>query len=207
MLANPSGLHSRPHCPYSSHFSLSSRCKLSLSPNCPCLINSRKSSKFRSLSWRFIVKSLAQEPQVSDSETLTADAPPTFPQPVSVKIPYGDRHVSFLLICTYYLFLLIFVLTFFFCVVLEIDMSLCCINIFQLHCVYLILIRNLNFAIIPMYFSRLVCGNMKCQFAIQIILVSKALNKINWTAKIQVQFRCIFVHSYVCIAQLMLLHV
>ncbi|KAJ0014489.1 hypothetical protein Pint_20716 [Pistacia integerrima] len=104
MLLNPSGLHSRPYYPHSSHFSLSSRCKLSLSPSCPCFINSKKSSKFRFLSLllsprnytgTFIVKALAQEHQVSDSETLTADAPPSFPQPVSVKIPYGDRHVPF----------------------------------------------------------------------------------------------------------------
>ncbi|XP_044499742.1 polyribonucleotide nucleotidyltransferase 1, chloroplastic isoform X2 [Mangifera indica] len=102
MLANSSGLPARPYYPHSSHFSPSSRCKLSLSPNCSCFANSTKSSKFISLSLllsaknyprKFSVKALAQEPRVSESETVATDAPPSFPQPVSVKIPYGDRHI------------------------------------------------------------------------------------------------------------------
>ncbi|KAI9186074.1 hypothetical protein LWI28_013516 [Acer negundo] len=96
MLANPSSLHTRPYSPHSSHFSLSNnRCKLSLSPNCPRLINSTNSSKFRSLSLllsrrkctrTFTVKALSTEPE-------SADAAPTFSEPVSVKIPFGDRDI------------------------------------------------------------------------------------------------------------------
>ncbi|KAK1583773.1 hypothetical protein Q3G72_026794 [Acer saccharum] len=96
MLANPSSLHTRPYSPHSSHFSLSNnRCKLSLSPNCPRLFNSTNSSKFRSLSLllsrrkctrTFTVKALSTEPE-------PADAAPTFSEPVSVKIPFGDRDI------------------------------------------------------------------------------------------------------------------
>ncbi|KAK3198188.1 hypothetical protein Dsin_021603 [Dipteronia sinensis] len=96
MLANPSSLHTMPYSPHSSHFSLSNnRCKLSLSPNCPRLFNSTNSSKFRSLSLllsrrkctrTFAVKTLSTEPE-------PADAAPTFSEPVSVKIPFGDRDI------------------------------------------------------------------------------------------------------------------
>ncbi|KAK2638338.1 hypothetical protein Ddye_026133 [Dipteronia dyeriana] len=96
MLANPSSLHTMPYSPHSSHFSHSSnRCKLSLSPNCPRLFYSTNSSKFRSLSLllsrrkctrTFTVKALSTEPE-------PADAAPTFSEPVSVKIPFGDRDI------------------------------------------------------------------------------------------------------------------
>lgn len=136
MLANSSGLPARPYYPHSSHFSPSSRCKLSLSPNCSCFVNSTKSSKFISLSLllsaknyprKFSVKALAQEPRVSESETVATDAPPSFPQPVSVKIPYGDRHVWPLLIFIYFFMILC-------CVLLGIAMPLCYINSFLFRC-------------------------------------------------------------------------
>ncbi|XP_006479183.2 polyribonucleotide nucleotidyltransferase 1, chloroplastic isoform X2 [Citrus sinensis] len=101
MLAtSPGGLHIRPYHPHSSHFSLSTRCKLSLSPNCPRFSTSQKSSKFRSLSLllsrrkyseRFSVRASATGPEVS--EPVLSDALPSFPQPVSVKIPFGDRQI------------------------------------------------------------------------------------------------------------------
>ncbi|KAK9201281.1 hypothetical protein WN944_016482 [Citrus x changshan-huyou] len=101
MLAtSPGGLHIRPYYPHSSHFSLSSRCKLSLSSNCPRFSTSQKSSKFRSLSLlfsrrkyseRFSVRASATGPEVS--EPVLSDALPSFPQPVSVKIPFGDRQI------------------------------------------------------------------------------------------------------------------
>ncbi|KAH9784674.1 polyribonucleotide nucleotidyltransferase 1 [Citrus sinensis] len=101
MLAtSPGGLHIRPCYPHSSHFSLSARCKLSLSSNCPRFSTSQKSSKFRSLSLllsrrkyseRFSVRASATGPEVS--EPVLSDALPSFPQPVSVKIPFGDRQI------------------------------------------------------------------------------------------------------------------
>lgn len=102
LAAHPSGLRCRPYYPHSSHFSLSSRCKHSLSSNSPRFLASGKSSKLCSLSLllsrrtyseRFTVKSSAAEPEVS--EPVANDAVPSFPQAVSVKIPFGDRHVSF----------------------------------------------------------------------------------------------------------------
>lgn len=102
MLAtSPGGLHIRPYYPHSSHFSLSARCKLSLSSNCPRFSTSQKSSKLRSLSLllsrrkyseRFSVRASATGREVS--EPVLSDALPSFPQPVSVKIPFGDRQVS-----------------------------------------------------------------------------------------------------------------
>lgn len=102
MLAtSPGGLHIRPYYPLSSHFSLSARCKLSLSPTCPRFSTSQKSSKFRSLSLllsrrkyseQFSVRASATGPEVC--EPVLSDAVPSFPQPVSVKIPFGDRQVS-----------------------------------------------------------------------------------------------------------------
>lgn len=98
MLANPSSLHRRPHCLHSSAFSLSNtRFKLSLSSNCPRFTSSRK-SKFPSLSLlfpnqrsnRFIARAL-EDSEVSESVII--DGLQAFSQAVSVKIPFGDRHI------------------------------------------------------------------------------------------------------------------
>ncbi|KAF5725748.1 polyribonucleotide nucleotidyltransferase 1 chloroplastic isoform X1 [Tripterygium wilfordii] len=97
MLANPSGLHSRPYCPHRSLFSLTSRrCNLFLSLNCPRFVSPHKpkpSSLSRILSRkcreRFGIRALV-DPDVS---SVVSDDAPFFPQAVSVRIPYGDRHI------------------------------------------------------------------------------------------------------------------
>lgn len=105
MLANPTSslLRNTPyyHPPTRRlHFSLAGWNKISFSAKCPPYFSSKTStSKLCSLSllWstssvnRFNVRALA-EPEVS--EPVPADASPVFPQPVSVKIPLGDRHIS-----------------------------------------------------------------------------------------------------------------
>ncbi|XVE62495.1 hypothetical protein DITRI_Ditri06bG0122400 [Diplodiscus trichospermus] len=105
MLANPSGLRSTPCYSHPSHFTFSSRSKLLLSPNCPRFLCSKKSSKFCSLSLllsingiggnRFSVKALA-ESGFSQPVAAAADSGvggSGFLQPVSVKIPFGDREI------------------------------------------------------------------------------------------------------------------
>ena len=102
MLANPSGLRSTPCYSQLSHFTFSNRCKLLLSPNCPRFLSSKKSSKFCSLSLllsrngvggnRFAVRASESIVAASDGGGGGASG---FLQPVSVKIPFGDREVSF----------------------------------------------------------------------------------------------------------------
>ncbi|XP_022718817.1 polyribonucleotide nucleotidyltransferase 1, chloroplastic-like isoform X1 [Durio zibethinus] len=107
MLTNPSGVRSTPCYSHPSYFTFSNRCKLLLSPNCPRFLSSKKSSKFCPLSLllprngvpsnRFAVRALA-EPEVSESDAAAADGcggagGSCFLQPVSVKIPFGDREI------------------------------------------------------------------------------------------------------------------
>jgi len=103
MLANPSTstLHHRPNYTHNPPCSLSNhRCKLSLSPNCPRFSNSAKSN-FSSLSLllsRRKRERLFTVVNAFEETSVAHDAPQSLPQPFSVKIPVGDRHVS-LLIC------------------------------------------------------------------------------------------------------------
>ncbi|XP_002525684.2 probable polyribonucleotide nucleotidyltransferase 1, chloroplastic [Ricinus communis] len=102
MLANPStsSLHTIPYHPQTSPSfsnSITTRCKLFLSPNCPRFIHS-SFSKFPSLSLllpckrgeRFSARAL-EDPEITES--VIVDGPQFFPQAVSVKIPFGDRHI------------------------------------------------------------------------------------------------------------------
>ncbi|XP_050213756.1 probable polyribonucleotide nucleotidyltransferase 1, chloroplastic [Mercurialis annua] len=102
MLANPSSSKITLHCPSSSSFTHStSRCKFFLSPNCPRSINS-SNSKFRSLSLLFpskikkrserITSRALEDSEIAQSVVIDGAHQP-FPQPVSVKIPFGDRHI------------------------------------------------------------------------------------------------------------------
>lgn len=108
MLANPSGVLSTPCYAQPSHFTFSGRCKLLSSfTNRPRFLSSKKTSKFCSLSLllsrdgvrcnRFSVKALA-EPEVSESVAAAAGGAGAggsgLLPPVSVKIPFGDREVS-----------------------------------------------------------------------------------------------------------------
>ena len=103
MLANPgtSTLHNRPNYTHIPPFSLTThRCKLSLSPNFPRFSNSAKSN-FYSLSLllsRRKRERLFTSVNAFEETSVAHDAPQSLPQPISVKIPVGDRHVS-LLIC------------------------------------------------------------------------------------------------------------
>uniref|UniRef100_A0A6M2EQ39 polyribonucleotide nucleotidyltransferase n=1 Tax=Populus davidiana TaxID=266767 RepID=A0A6M2EQ39_9ROSI len=98
MLANPSTstLHHRPNYTHNPPCSLSNhRCKLSLSPNCPRFSNSAKSN-FSSLSLLLSRRKRERLFTVFNAfeETYVAhDAPQSLPQPFSVKIPVGDRHI------------------------------------------------------------------------------------------------------------------
>ncbi|XWS58573.1 hypothetical protein CRYUN_Cryun08bG0045800 [Craigia yunnanensis] len=104
MLANSSGVRSTPCYSHPSHFTLSQRSKLLLSPNYPRFLSSKKSSKFCSLSLllsrngfcsnRYAVKALA-EPGASESVAAAGGSSggSGFLQPVSVKIPFGDREI------------------------------------------------------------------------------------------------------------------
>lgn len=108
MLVNPSGVQSTPCYSHPSHFTFSNRCKLFLSPSCPRFLSSKKSSKFCSVSLllsrnggggnRFSVRALL-EPEVSESIAAAADGAgggdggSGILQPVSVKIPFGDREI------------------------------------------------------------------------------------------------------------------
>ncbi|KAJ6858457.1 polyribonucleotide nucleotidyltransferase 1 [Populus alba x Populus x berolinensis] len=98
MLANPSTstLHHRPNYTHNPPCSLSNhRCKLSLSPNCPRFSNSAKSN-FSSLSLLLSRRKRERLFTVFNAfeETSVAhDAPQSLPQPFSVKIPVGDRHI------------------------------------------------------------------------------------------------------------------
>ncbi|GMI79023.1 PIGMENT DEFECTIVE 326, POLYNUCLEOTIDE PHOSPHORYLASE, resistant to inhibition with FSM 10 [Hibiscus trionum] len=99
MLASPSGVRSTPFYAQPSHFTSSRRCKFLSSPNRPHFLTPKKSSKFCSLSLllsrngvgfnRFAVRALA-EPEVSDSVTAAGSG---LLQPVSVKIPFGNREI------------------------------------------------------------------------------------------------------------------
>ncbi|KAJ6951823.1 polyribonucleotide nucleotidyltransferase 1 [Populus alba x Populus x berolinensis] len=98
MLANPSTstLHHRPNYTHNPPCSLSNhRCKLSLSPNCPRFSNSAKSN-FSSLS--LILSRRKRERLFTvfnafEETSVAHDAPQSLPQPFSVKIPVGDRHI------------------------------------------------------------------------------------------------------------------
>ncbi|KAI9377244.1 hypothetical protein POPTR_019G040100v4 [Populus trichocarpa] len=98
MLANPSTstLHHRPNYTHNPPCSLSNhRCKLSLSPNCPRFSNSAKSN-FSSLSLllsRRKRERLFTVVNAFEETSVAHDAPQSLPQPFSVKIPVGDRHI------------------------------------------------------------------------------------------------------------------
>ncbi|KAJ6761742.1 POLYRIBONUCLEOTIDE NUCLEOTIDYLTRANSFERASE [Salix koriyanagi] len=98
MLANPgtSTLHHRANYTHNPPFSLTThRCKLSLSPNFPRLSNSAKSN-FSSLSLllsRRKRERLFTVVNAFEETSVAHDAPQSLPQPISVKIPVGDRHI------------------------------------------------------------------------------------------------------------------
>lgn len=97
---NPCGLHGIAYPPLPSHFFPSKLSNRFLFPRCSSVVTSRK-CKFSSLSFLFSSKNrhrfsirASVEPEVSDS--VVSDTPQFAPQPYSVKIPVGDRHVSHL---------------------------------------------------------------------------------------------------------------
>ncbi|KAB5512236.1 hypothetical protein DKX38_029264 [Salix brachista] len=98
MLANPgtSTLHHRANYTHNPPFSLTThRCKLSLSLNFPRLSNSAKSN-FSSLSLllsRRKRERLFTVVNAFEETSVAHDAPQSLPQPISVKIPVGDRHI------------------------------------------------------------------------------------------------------------------
>ncbi|XP_011004776.1 PREDICTED: probable polyribonucleotide nucleotidyltransferase 1, chloroplastic isoform X1 [Populus euphratica] len=98
MLANPSTstLHHRPNYTHNPPCSLfNHRCKLSLSPNCPRFSNSAKSN-FSSLSLllsRRKRERLFTVVNALEETSVAHDGPQSLPQPFSVKIPVGDRHI------------------------------------------------------------------------------------------------------------------
>ncbi|KAJ6296763.1 hypothetical protein OIU78_022479 [Salix suchowensis] len=98
MLANPgtSTLHHRPNYTHNPPFSLTThRCKLSLSPNFSRFSNSAKSN-FSSLSLllsRRKRERLFTVVNAFEETSVAHDAPQSLPQPISVKIPVGDRHI------------------------------------------------------------------------------------------------------------------
>ncbi|KAK8978692.1 hypothetical protein V6N11_001699 [Hibiscus sabdariffa] len=99
MLASTSGVRSTPFYAQPSHFTVSRRCKFLSSPNRPRFLTPKISSKCSSLSLffsrngvgcnRFSVRALA-EPEVSDSVAAGCSS---LLQPVSVKIPFGNREI------------------------------------------------------------------------------------------------------------------
>ncbi|KAL9341953.1 hypothetical protein Peur_065278 [Populus x canadensis] len=99
MLANPSTsttLHYRPNSTHNPPFSHTSHgCKLSLSPNCPRFTNFAK-SKCSSLSLllsRRKRERLVTVVKAFEDTSAVNDGPQSLPQPISVKIPVGDRHI------------------------------------------------------------------------------------------------------------------
>lgn len=100
MLANPSTsttLHYRPNSTHNPPFSHTNhRCKLSLPPNCPRFTNFAK-SKCSSLS--LLLSRRKRERLVTvvkafeDTSAAVNDGPQSLHQPISVKIPVGDRHI------------------------------------------------------------------------------------------------------------------
>ncbi|CAK7341563.1 unnamed protein product [Dovyalis caffra] len=98
MLANPSTstLHYRPSSTHNPPFiHTNHRCKLSLSPNCPRFANFAK-SKFSSLSLLLSNRKLERlftVVKAFEETSVVNDGPQSLPQPVSVKIPVGDRHI------------------------------------------------------------------------------------------------------------------
>ncbi|KAL4377454.1 hypothetical protein GQ457_02G030490 [Hibiscus cannabinus] len=99
MLASTSGVRSTPFYAKPSHFTVSRRCKFLSSPNPPRFLTPKISSKCSSLSLlfsrngvgcnRFSVRALV-EPEVSDSVAAGCSS---LLQPVSVKIPFGNREI------------------------------------------------------------------------------------------------------------------
>uniref|UniRef100_A0A6N2KPB2 polyribonucleotide nucleotidyltransferase n=1 Tax=Salix viminalis TaxID=40686 RepID=A0A6N2KPB2_SALVM len=98
MLANPgtSTLHHRANYTHNPPFSLTThRCKLSLSPNFSRFSNSAKSN-FSSLSLllsRRKRERLFSVVNAFEETSVAHDASQSLPQPISVKIPVGDRHI------------------------------------------------------------------------------------------------------------------
>lgn len=99
MLANPSTsttLHYRPNSTHNPPFSHTNhRCKLSLSPNCPRFTNFAK-SKCSSLSLllsRRKRERLVTVVKAFEDTSAVNDGPQSLHQPISVKIPVGDRHI------------------------------------------------------------------------------------------------------------------
>ncbi|KAJ6975011.1 polyribonucleotide nucleotidyltransferase 1 [Populus alba x Populus x berolinensis] len=99
MLANPSTsttLHYRSNSTHNPPFSHTNhRCKLSLSPNCPRFTNFAK-SKCSSLSLllsRRKRERLVTVVKAFEDTSAVNDGPQSLHQPISVKIPVGDRHI------------------------------------------------------------------------------------------------------------------
>lgn len=99
MLANPSTsttLHYRPNSTHNPPFSHTNhRCKLSLSPNGPRFTNFAK-SKCSSLSLllsRRKRERLVTVVKAFEDTSAVNDGPQSLHQPISVKIPVGDRHI------------------------------------------------------------------------------------------------------------------
>lgn len=99
MLANPSTsttLHYRPNSTHNPPFSHTNHsCKLSLSPKCPRFTNFAK-SKCSSLSLllsRRKRERLVTVVKAFEETSAVNDGPQSLPQPISVKIPVGDRHI------------------------------------------------------------------------------------------------------------------
>lgn len=99
MLANPSTsttLHYRPNSTHNPPFSHTNhRCKLSLSPYCPRFTKFAK-SKCSSLSLllsRRKRERLVTVVKAFEDTSAVNDGPQSLHQPISVKIPVGDRHI------------------------------------------------------------------------------------------------------------------
>ncbi|KAJ6884115.1 polyribonucleotide nucleotidyltransferase 1 [Populus alba x Populus x berolinensis] len=99
MLANPSTsttLHYRPNSTHNPPFSHTNhRCKLSLSPNCPRFTNFAKSkcSSVSLLLSRRKRERLVTVVKAFEDTSAVNDGPQSLHQPISVKIPVGDRHI------------------------------------------------------------------------------------------------------------------
>ncbi|KAG6751953.1 hypothetical protein POTOM_044168 [Populus tomentosa] len=99
MLANPSTsttLHYRSNSTHNPPFSHANhRCKLSLSPNCPRFTNFAKSkcSSVSLLLSRRKRERLVTVVKAFEDTSAVNDGPQSLHQPISVKIPVGDRHI------------------------------------------------------------------------------------------------------------------
>ncbi|XP_011014662.1 PREDICTED: probable polyribonucleotide nucleotidyltransferase 1, chloroplastic [Populus euphratica] len=99
MLANPSTsttLHYSPNSTHNPPFSHTNhRCKLSLSPNCPRFTNfaNSKCSSLSLLLSRRKRERLVTVVKAFEDTSAVNDGPQSLPQPISVKIPVGDRHI------------------------------------------------------------------------------------------------------------------